>query len=81
MMQQWSMQPWIFDDSFHGDACRIRKDHALQNMSLLRQIALSPDQPKWASELNAERQIGMMRVLSESFLNSSYAIALRKSLD
>lgn len=32
---------WVLDVSFHEDACRIRKDHAPQNMSLLRQIALN----------------------------------------
>ncbi len=31
----------MLDVSFHEDACRIRKDHAPQNMSLLRQIALN----------------------------------------
>jgi predicted transposase YbfD/YdcC len=32
---------WVLDVSFHEDSCRIRKDHAPQNMSLLRQIALN----------------------------------------
>nr|WP_290227884.1 ISAs1 family transposase [Trichocoleus desertorum] len=32
---------WVLDVSFAEDACRIRKDHAPQNMSLLRQIALN----------------------------------------
>jgi len=32
---------WVLDVSFHEDACRIRKDHAPQNMSLLRRIALN----------------------------------------
>jgi predicted transposase YbfD/YdcC len=32
---------WVLDVSFAEDGCRIRKDHAPQNMSLLRQIALN----------------------------------------
>lgn len=32
---------WVLDVSFAEDNCRIRKDHAPQNMSLLRQIALN----------------------------------------
>lgn len=32
---------WVLDVSFDEDACRIRKDHAPQNMALLRQIALN----------------------------------------
>lgn len=32
---------WVLDVSFAEDRCRIRKDHAPQNMSLLRQIALN----------------------------------------
>ena len=32
---------WVLDISFAEDDCRIRKDHAPQNMSLLRQIALN----------------------------------------
>jgi predicted transposase YbfD/YdcC len=32
---------WVLDVSFDEDACRIRKDHAPQNLSLLRHIALN----------------------------------------
>lgn len=32
---------WVLDASFGQDGCRIRKDHAPQNFSLLRQIALN----------------------------------------
>jgi predicted transposase YbfD/YdcC len=32
---------WVLDVSFGEDACRIRKDHAPQNMSLLRHMALN----------------------------------------
>jgi predicted transposase YbfD/YdcC len=32
---------WVLDVSFDEDACRIRTDHAPQNMALLRQIALN----------------------------------------
>lgn len=32
---------WVLDVSFAEDRCRIRKDHAPQNMSVLRQIALN----------------------------------------
>ena len=32
---------WVLDVSFQEDACRIRKDHAPQNVCLLRQIALN----------------------------------------
>ena len=32
---------WVLDVSFDEDACRIRKDHAPQNFSLLRHIALN----------------------------------------
>lgn len=32
---------WVLDVSFGEDGCRIRKDHAPQNMSLLRQMALN----------------------------------------
>jgi predicted transposase YbfD/YdcC len=32
---------WVLDVSFNEDACRIRKDHAPQNFSLLRHIALN----------------------------------------
>lgn len=32
---------WVLDVSFDEDACRIRKDHAPQNFSRLRQIALN----------------------------------------
>ncbi|MGH2415696.1 MAG: ISAs1 family transposase, partial [Microcystaceae cyanobacterium] len=32
---------WVLDVSFGEDACRIRKDHAPHNMTLLRQIALN----------------------------------------
>jgi hypothetical protein len=31
----------VLDVSFGKDGCRIRKDHAPQNFSLLRQIALN----------------------------------------
>jgi hypothetical protein len=31
----------VLDVSFGEDACRIRKDHAPQNMSLLRHMALN----------------------------------------
>lgn len=40
----WSIENslhWVLDVSFDEDACRIRKDHAPQNMTLLRQIALN----------------------------------------
>lgn len=40
----WSIENflhWVLDVSFNEDACRIRKDHAPQNFSLLRQIALN----------------------------------------
>jgi predicted transposase YbfD/YdcC len=32
---------WVLDVSFHEDHCRIRKDYAPQNMTLLRQITLN----------------------------------------
>lgn len=32
---------WVLDVAFDEDACRIRKDHAPQNFSLLRHIALN----------------------------------------
>lgn len=32
---------WVLDVSFAEDACRIRKDHAPHNMTLLRQLALN----------------------------------------
>ncbi|MEB3267764.1 MAG: ISAs1 family transposase [Leptolyngbya sp.] len=32
---------WVLDVAFAEDSCRIRKDHAPQNMSVLRQIALN----------------------------------------
>jgi len=32
---------WVLDVSFDEDACRIRKDHAPQNLSVLRHIALN----------------------------------------
>lgn len=32
---------WVLDVAFAEDGCRIRKDHAPQNMSVLRQIALN----------------------------------------
>jgi predicted transposase YbfD/YdcC len=40
----WSIENglhWVLDVSFGEDGCRIRKDHAPQNMSLLRQMALN----------------------------------------
>lgn len=40
----WSIENslhWVLDVSFNEDACRIRKDYAPQNFSLLRQIALN----------------------------------------
>jgi predicted transposase YbfD/YdcC len=40
----WSIENglhWVLEVSFREDACRIRKEHAPQNMSLLRQIALN----------------------------------------
>jgi hypothetical protein len=32
---------WVLDVAFDEDDCRIRKDYAPQNFSLLRQIALN----------------------------------------
>lgn len=32
---------WVLDVAFNEDACRIRKDHAPANFSLLRQMALN----------------------------------------
>lgn len=32
---------WVLDVSFAEDACRIRKDHTRQNLSLLRHVALN----------------------------------------
>jgi predicted transposase YbfD/YdcC len=32
---------WALDVAFHEDDCRIRKDHAPVNFSLLRQMALN----------------------------------------
>jgi predicted transposase YbfD/YdcC len=32
---------WVLDVTFHEDACRIRKDHAPQNLATLRHIALN----------------------------------------
>jgi predicted transposase YbfD/YdcC len=32
---------WVLDVAFHEDACRIRKDHAPENLALVRHIALN----------------------------------------
>jgi predicted transposase YbfD/YdcC len=32
---------WVLDVTFREDACRVRKDHAPQNLSTLRKFALS----------------------------------------
>lgn len=32
---------WVLDVAFHEDACRVRKDHAPQNLALVRHIALN----------------------------------------
>lgn len=32
---------WVLDGAFHEDACRVRKDHAPQNLALVRHIALN----------------------------------------
>lgn len=32
---------WVLDVNFHEDACRVRKDHAPENFSTMRKLALS----------------------------------------
>jgi predicted transposase YbfD/YdcC len=32
---------WVLDVTFHEDACRVRKDHAPENFSTMRKLALS----------------------------------------
>lgn len=40
----WSIENslhWVLDVTFHEDACRVRKDHAPQNLALIRHLALN----------------------------------------
>jgi hypothetical protein len=32
---------WVLDVTFNEDACRVRKDHVPQNLSVVRKLALS----------------------------------------
>lgn len=32
---------WVLDTAFNGDTCRVRKDHAPQNLIFVRHIALN----------------------------------------
>ena len=55
---------WVLDVNFGEDACRIHKDHAPENLSLLRKIALNlirtaPPLPQWGKKasLRSRRKI------------------------
>ena len=39
----WGIEsmPWVLDVTFREDACRVRKDHAARNLSLVRKISLA----------------------------------------
>jgi len=42
--RHWGIEnrcPWTLDVSFHEDACRIRTDHAPENLALVRKVALA----------------------------------------
>jgi predicted transposase YbfD/YdcC len=42
--RHWSIENrchWSLDVTFHEDACRIRKDHAPENLALIRKVALA----------------------------------------
>jgi predicted transposase YbfD/YdcC len=41
VLLHWVLLHWVLDVAFDEDACRIRKDYAPQNFSLLRHIALN----------------------------------------
>ncbi|MBF2077604.1 MAG: hypothetical protein IGR76_03580 [Synechococcales cyanobacterium T60_A2020_003] len=62
------------------DACRIRKDHAPQTMSLLRQIALNrlgqDKSTKVGIKAKRKKAGGMMLISAKSLLNDFYAFAL-----
>lgn len=70
----------VLDVLFAEDACRIRKDHALQNMSRLRQIALN-----WLGQ-DTSTQVGIAAKrkkvgwndadLVKSWLNNFHVFAL-----
>ena len=65
----------VLDVSFGEDGCRIRKDHAPQNMSLLRQMALNRLGPDKATKIGikAKRQKAgwddayLLKILAQSF--------------
>lgn len=54
---------WVLDVNFGEDACRVRKDHAPENLSTLRKIALNlirsaPPSPTWKkTSLRIQRKI------------------------
>lgn len=42
--QHWSIENqchWVLDVTFNEDQCRVRKDHAPQNLAMLRKVCLS----------------------------------------
>ena len=44
MLQHWSIENqchWVLDVTFDEDQCRARKDHAAQNLAMLRKVCLS----------------------------------------
>jgi len=46
--QHWDIENklhWSLDVAFNEDRCRIRKDHAAENMVALRHITLTPTTP------------------------------------
>ncbi len=54
---------WVLDTTFGEDACRIRKDNAPENFSIVRKLALNLLRKTPAGKLNIPRkQAGTARV-------------------
>jgi predicted transposase YbfD/YdcC len=57
--QHWHMENtlhWSLDVTFHEDRCRIRKDHAAENMVALRHIALNLLRQEHAQPMSLRRK-------------------------
>jgi predicted transposase YbfD/YdcC len=76
IQEHWQIENglhWVLDIAFREDESRIRKDHAPQNMAVLRHMALNllkqETSVRWVSPLNAKWQVGTMPICSPSYVH------------